>query len=70
MSAPASVPASACDQNCARCLRILLRAEPCALPRDVAATTGYAPEDVVCPGCLRVLYRERDERVLDREVGL
>lgn len=56
--------------NCARCLRALLPAEPRALTRDLAAATGYAADDVVCPGCLRVLYRERDERTLDREVGL
>lgn len=64
MTAPTPV------QTCARCLRALLPAEPRALTRDLAAATGYAADDVVCPGCLRVLYRERDERVLDREVGL
>ena len=57
-------------QSCARCLRILLRAEPRALTRELAAATGCAPDDVVCLGCLRVLYRERDEKLLDREVGL
>lgn len=56
--------------HCARCLRALLSAEPRALTRDLAAATGYAADDVVCPGCLRVLYREHDEKLLDREVGL
>jgi hypothetical protein len=64
------VSAPAPDQNCARCLRALLPAEPRALTRDLATATGYDADDVVCPGCLRVLYRERDERTLDREVGL
>jgi hypothetical protein len=64
------VTAPTCDQNCARCLRALLPAEPRALTRDLATATGYDADDVVCPGCLRVLYRERDERTLDREVGL
>lgn len=64
MSAPTPV------QNCARCLRALLAAEPRALTRDLAAATGYAADDVVCPGCLRVLCREHDEKLLDREVGL
>jgi len=64
------VTAPTCDQGCARCLRALLPGEPRALTRDLAAATGYEPTDVVCPGCLRVLYRERDERTLDREVGL
>jgi hypothetical protein len=64
------VSSPTCDQNCARCLRALLPAEPRALTRDLATATGYDAADVVCPGCLRVLYRERDERTLDREVGL
>jgi hypothetical protein len=64
------VTAPAPAQNCARCLRALLAAEPRALTRELAAATGYAADDVVCPGCLRVLYRERDEKLLDREVGL
>lgn len=63
MSAPT------CDQSCARCLRALLPAEPRALTRDLAAATGYAADDVVCPGCLWVIYRERDEKLLDREAG-
>ena len=64
MSAPT------CDQSCARCLRALLPAEPRALTRDLAAATGYAADDVVCPGCLRVIYRERDEKLLADEVTL
>ncbi len=62
--------APTCDQNCARCLRALLPAEPRALTRDLATATGYDADDVVCPGCLRVLYRERDERTLDGEARL
>jgi hypothetical protein len=64
------VTAPTCDQNCARCLRALLPAEPRALTRDLATATGYDADDVVCPGCLRVLYRERDERTLDGEARL